>query len=228
MRIGIVGRGKLGSALEKALSKAGHEVVMDVLTSELIILCVPDDAIADVSRTYPDFPMVHTSGANPASVIHGNGPKASMHPIQTVKSGAQAEVFEGIVMSLEGDEELLKKVARLVTDVGATPLFVTPNQKTAIHTAAVIVSNFTIALHMVADRVLRDAGLNATSADLFEKLTDQTISNLREVGALDARTGPALRGDIETMRKHLALLEGHPSEIAVYKALSEILAVQIT
>lgn len=224
MRLAIIGRGKLGTALEKALRLAGHTVVDDALTSELIILCVPDDAIAKVSESYSGRPMVHTSGTNASGIMAGSGPKASLHPIQTVRSGAEPDVFHGIHISLEGDAELVAPLSGLVTDVGAIPLHVTADQKKAIHLAAVMVSNFTIALHMLADDVLNSTRISTPSAELFKPLMDRTMANLREVGPIDARTGPAVRGDVETIRAHLAILEGHPSAIAAYKALSEVLA----
>ncbi len=228
MKIGIVGHGKLGTALEKALRIAGHDVVSDPMTSELIILCVPDDAIAQVSIAFEGRPMVHTSGSNPSAILAGNGPKASMHPIQTVRNGAEADVFHGIHVSLEGNAELLPVLTKLVTDVGAIPLPVTSEQKKAIHVAAVMVSNFTIALHMMADEVLKSSGIETPSADMFKPLLDRTIANLREVGPAEARTGPAVRGDLETIRAHLAVLDGHPSAEAAYKALSEVLVADNT
>lgn len=224
MRLAIIGRGKLGTAFEKALRIAGHTVVDDVFISELIILCVPDDAIARVSETYSGRPMAHTSGTNASDILAGNGPKASMHPIQTVRIGAEPEVFHGIQMSLEGDAELVTLLSGLVTDVGAIPLHVTKEQKKAIHLAAVMVSNFTIALHMLADDVLNSAQVPTTSAELFKPLMERTMANLREVGPIEARTGPAVRGDVETIRAHLAILQGYPSAVAAYKALSEVLA----
>jgi predicted short-subunit dehydrogenase-like oxidoreductase (DUF2520 family) len=228
MRLAIIGRGKLGSALVKAFRIAGHTVVDDAFTSELIILCVPDDAIASVSETYAGRLMVHTSGTNASSILAGNGLKASMHPIQTVRSGAHFDVFHGIHVSLEGDAALISILTRLVKDVGAIPLYVTPEQKKAIHLAAVMVSNFAIALHMLADDVLKASDVMTPSAELFKPLMNRTLTNMREVGPMKARTGPAVRGDLETMRSHLALLKRHPSAIAAYKALSEVLAKEDT
>jgi predicted short-subunit dehydrogenase-like oxidoreductase (DUF2520 family) len=59
---------------------------------------------------------------------------------------------------------------------------------------------------------------------MFKPLMERTLMNIGEVGPMQARTGPAVRGDLETIRAHLAVLEGHPSAIAAYKALSEVLA----
>lgn len=224
MKLAIVGRGKLGSALLKACTEAGHMVVDDPFTSDLILLCVPDDVISSVSERYAGRAMAHTSGAHASDILAGDGPKGSMHPIQTVRAGAGPDVFHGIRISVEGDAGLVESLTSLATDLGATPLPVTPEQKRAIHLAAVIVSNFTIALHMMADEVLNTAGIGTPSSELFRALTDRTLANLREVGPMEARTGPAVRGDLETIRTHLAVLDGQPSAIAAYKALSEVLA----
>lgn len=224
MRLAVVGRGKLGSALVKAFRRAGHEVADDVGTAELIVLCVPDDSIADVSARYQGRAMVHTSGAHASGILAGDGPKASMHPIQTVRTGAEPEVFHGIHVSLEGDPALVDMLKPLVTDIGALPLMVNAEQKKAIHLAAVMVSNFTVALHLLADDVLMESGVETSSATLFRALMDQTLANVRDVGAMDARTGPAVRADLETIRAHLEVLDGQPSATAAYKALSDVLA----
>jgi len=224
MKLAIVGRGKLGSALHKALLIAGHTVADDPITSDLILLCVPDDAIGVVSARYSGRAMAHTSGAHASDILAGSGPKGSMHPIQTVRSGAGPDVFHGIRISVEGDAELVPMLSSLATDLGATPLPVTAEQKRSIHLAAVMVSNFTIALHMMADEVLRTSGIDTPSSELFKALMDRTLANLREVGPMEARTGPAVRGDLETIRTHLAVLDGQPTAIAAYKALSEVLA----
>ncbi len=224
MKLAIIGRGKLGSALFKAYIQAGHQVVDNPMESELILLCVPDDAIPKVSERFAGHAMAHTSGAHASDILAGDGPKGSMHPIQTVRSGAEPEVFQGIRISVEGDSGLIQVLSRLAVDVGAAPLTVTPEQKRAIHLAAVMVSNFTIALHMLADEVLTRSGVPSTSADLFTALMDRTLANIREVGPMAARTGPAVRGDLETIQAHLAVLDGHPGAIDAYKALSEVLA----
>ncbi len=228
MRIAIIGKGKVGTALEKALTIAGHDVVDVHLTPELLFLCVPDDVIAQVSSTYAGLPMVHTSGTNPSSILAGNGPKASMHPIQAIRSGAGADVFHGCGISLEGDESLLNTLETLATEIGGNPLRVTIDQKRVIHLAAVMVSNFTVALHMGADEILHEAGIDQTSSVLFERLMQQTLLNIQTAGAMDARTGPASRGDMETIAKHLSMLDGHPSLKAAYRALSEVLKTSQT
>jgi len=228
MRIAIIGKGKVGTAFSKALSIAGHEVVYDHITSDIIFICVPDDVISEVSLAYAGLPMVHTSGTNPSSILAGNGPKASMHPIQAIRAGADADVFHGCGMSLEGDESLLNLLETLATDIGGISIRVTLEQKRAIHLAAVMVSNFTVALHMGADEILNEAGIDQSSSDLFSGLMKQTLQNIQAVGARDARTGPASRGDSEIIAKHLSMLDGHPSLKAAYRALSDVLTTSQT
>ncbi len=228
MRIAIIGKGKVGTALEKALTIAGHDVVDVHLEPEVLFLCVPDDVIAEVSSAYAGLPMVHTSGTNPSSILAGNGPKASMHPIQAIRAGAGADVFRGCGMSLEGDESLLKLLETVATDIGSIPIRVTLEQKRTIHLAAVMVSNFAVALQMGADEILKEAGIDRSSSELFGQLMKQTLENIQTVGARDARTGPASRGDSETMAKHLSMLNGHPSLKAAYHALSDVLKTSQT
>lgn len=201
IRVAVIGRGRMGSALVRAWE--GTEVrITDAAEADMVVLCVPDDAIQAVSGTYRGRPMAHVSGAHPASLLSGGGPKISLHPLQTVTRDETADVFRDVRFSVEGDETLRDFAHRLVRAAGGVPVDVTPEQKTALHVAAVLLSNFTVGLHIAADQVLAASGIPDPADGLMRPLLDRTLANIRAKGAEAALTGPAARGDEATIRAH--------------------------
>lgn len=196
----------MGSALVRAWE--GTEVrITDPSDADLVMLCVPDDAIAKVSQTYAGRPMAHVSGAHPAAILAGDGPRTAIHPLQTVTSDEPKDVFRGVRFSVEGDEALRELAHRVVAAAGGIPVDVTADQKQAIHIAAVILSNFSVGLHLAADEVLAGAGLGAEADALLRSLLDRTLANIRSKGAMASLTGPAARGDEATIRAHADAIE---------------------
>jgi predicted short-subunit dehydrogenase-like oxidoreductase (DUF2520 family) len=96
-----------------------------------------------------------------------------------------------------------------------------PGKKPAYHAAAVISSNFPVVLASVAGHLLHDIGIPDSSAyQVVESLMSGALANMKHALPDDALTGPVVRGDAETVKKHLTGLRGHGSASEVYRALS--------
>jgi predicted short-subunit dehydrogenase-like oxidoreductase (DUF2520 family) len=202
----VIGRGRVGSALIRAWETSDIRLA-EADEADIVVICVPDDAIVEVSARFAGRPMAHVSGAHPASILRGDGPKIAFHPLQTVTMDEPADVFLGVRFSVEGEEALHDTARRLVRAAGGVPVDVTPEQKRALHVAAVILSNFTVGLHAAADDILSETGLHATSDTLLRPLLDRTLDNIRKKGALASLTGPAARGDQATIDAHTAAID---------------------
>ena len=99
--VGIVGAGRLGTALAAALRGTGVAVQGpagrgEVPAGEAILLCVPDAEIPAAAETVAGAaPLVgHTSGATPLSAL-GPAERAGaalfgLHPLQTVSGAADS------------------------------------------------------------------------------------------------------------------------------------------
>src|SRR5437870_1479840 len=111
-RIGVVGRGRLGSALGAALRSAGYEVSGpagrgEVPAGDAIVLCVPDAEIAAAAAAMAGAaPLIgHTSGATPLSALEpaGDSERFGLHPLQTFSgSDADAGRFAGCRCAVAG------------------------------------------------------------------------------------------------------------------------------
>jgi predicted short-subunit dehydrogenase-like oxidoreductase (DUF2520 family) len=235
--LAIVGAGRVGHSLARlakqagvAAALAGREDALEACrASEVALLCVPDSAIASACETIaeaiPPLRLVgHTSGASGLDVLtaaRARGAEAfSLHPLQTIPDGA-AEVA-GAACAVSGTSaEATAFAERLAERLGMRPFAVPEEHRAAYHAAAVISSNFLIALKESAAGLLEDAGID-DPRELLAPLVLQTAANWAERGP-QALTGPFARGDAATVERHLAALrEAAPELVPVYEALAEL------
>ena len=256
--IGIVGAGAVGTALGVALTRAGwpvHAVASRDLERrerfrslvdgsrayaeaqalveevELIIVAVPDDAIATLARglrMYGGQAMVHTSGALDADVLTpamaAGTQVGAFHPLVAFADTERAvAALHGATVAIEGDDQLAALLADMAEAVGARPVRLAPGSKAAYHAAAVLAAGGFVALLDAIVELGRVAGLDEPGAlAIYGPLIEGTLGNARALGVRDALTGPIARGDVGTLDAHLAALGAHaPDVLALYLAVAE-------
>jgi predicted short-subunit dehydrogenase-like oxidoreductase (DUF2520 family) len=237
--IAIVGAGNLGRVLAAALRRRGY-VVDEVITrrtkhprlrADVVWLCVPDREIGTVAtelsrRTdWQGRIAVHSSGALPASVLKQLKQRgawiASAHPLNTFVAKSKADL-RGVPFALEGDGKAVRVVHRVAHDLnGGGPIFdVRPGQKPMYHAMGAFASPLLIALLANAEAVGKAAGIKHPRR-VLTRILRTTIDNYLEHGGAASFSGPIVRGDAATVRKHLFELKALPRARAVYKALAE-------
>lgn len=182
---------------------------------DLVFVTVPDDAIADVAsslRLYAGQAAVHTSGALDSSVLEparaAGTQLGSFHPMVAFadQEAAVAALAEATI-AVEGDEELVALLGELAQGIGAQPVRLPPTGKTAYHAAAVLAGGGVVGLLDGIAEVARGAGLDEAGAlAIYVPLIRQALANAERLGIEQALTGPFVRGDVGTVRDHLAAL----------------------
>ena len=229
---GIFSR-ELGHARQLATKTgaAGAFVLEDPVpcTSEMVFLCVPDDAIEPTARLLRDKAewhgkvAAHTSGAQTADALKPLGEAGaslmSFHPVQTfpppsqstgTKKGRPDSLFSDIFIGLEGDEQAIHLGKRIVRDFGARSLVLTPSLKPRYHLAASIASNFQVTIMTLACDVLESIGMERHEAiALLRPLVTQTCTNVTSSLPEQVLTGPAARGDEKTLKMHIKAINAH-------------------
>ncbi|MFW6163336.1 MAG: DUF2520 domain-containing protein, partial [Planctomycetota bacterium] len=143
----------------------------------------------------------------------------ALHPIQTF-ARVDPTLFEGIVCTLEGDEQAMDLAAELVRRLGARPAVIGAEDKALYHAALCVACNYLVVLADAGAGLLTTAGLGEDALDALLPLLGGTLDNLRRVGLPDALTGPISRGDVATVRAHLAQLEARrPDLLPLYRIL---------
>jgi predicted short-subunit dehydrogenase-like oxidoreductase (DUF2520 family) len=222
MRIGIVGAGRAGTSFTRALTDVGHDVVLvhhgdleglgDV---DLVLLCVPDDAIHEVAaRLAPTSRRVvaHVAGSRTLDVLAPHPRRASLHPLVTMPSSERgAERLRGATFAFAGDAA----ARELVESLAGRVLRLDDAQRTAYHATAAVASNHLVALMGHVATLASAAGL---SLEDFLPLARLALEDVADLGPVAALTGPASRGDFATIDAHLAAIP--EDERSTYVALA--------
>jgi predicted short-subunit dehydrogenase-like oxidoreductase (DUF2520 family) len=227
--VAVVGRGRLGTALARALARTrpvrgplGRDVTSAQFAgAAAVVLCVPDRALAQAAATLPVEPgtlVGHCSGALGLEVL---APHAafSLHPLMTFTGAEDAASFAGAHAAVAGTSERALDLARcLAAELSMTPVVVAGGDRALYHAAASIACNYLVTLQETAAALAAHAQV---PREAFLPLVRRTIENWAEQGP-EALTGPVARGDEETVaRQRAAVGERAPELLELYDALTE-------
>ena len=229
MRIGIIGPGRLGRSLEQLLRGAGQTVALagrddGIPDGEVILLTVPDRAIADVSASIPTGRTVlHCSGACDIDILRPHRPAGSLHPLMTFPGPEIAlPDLTDVPAAIAGDPEAVSAAHRIAGCLGMRAIDVQGDRR-LYHASAVMAGNFATVLLAEAARVLTAAGVDPEQAPhVLLPLAMQSLKNARSDPARSL-TGPVARGDLDVLRRHReALREAGLLDLeALYATLTE-------
>jgi predicted short-subunit dehydrogenase-like oxidoreductase (DUF2520 family) len=212
-RVAVIGRGRVGGALARRLEERGR--LGEPATSALVVLAVPDAAIAEVARAQAVGPWIaHVSGATPLDALAPHVRRFSVHPLQTFSRDRGAEQIDGAWAAVTADADEARAAGRAFAElVGLRPFDLAEDRRAIYHAGAVFASNFLVTIHRAAVRALEAAG---APPEALLPLMQRTIDN----GF--ALTGPIARGDWSTVERHLAALEREAPDLGpLYRALAE-------
>lgn len=149
-------------------------------------------------------------------------PGGTFHPLVPFSDPeVAAPLLRGGWIGIDGENAAKNAARRLAGHLGARTLDIPPGKKAAYHAAAVISSNFPVVLASVAGHLLQDIGVpDATAYQAVESLMRGALANMKQALPDDALTGPVMRGDAETVGKHLRAMQGRGAASEVYRALS--------
>jgi predicted short-subunit dehydrogenase-like oxidoreductase (DUF2520 family) len=220
----VVGRGRAGGSFAAALGARGWQVELqsaqdaaDPADADLVLICVPDAAVASVASGLPptDAVVAHVSGSLGLDVLAPHERRASIHPLVALPNpevGA-ARLGAGANFAVAGHP----MAREVVTALGGTAIEVPDEHRAAYHAAACVASNHLVALLGQAERVAAQAGVPLRA---FEHLVRGTVDNVFTLGPAAALTGPAARGDETTLQRHRAVLDR--SELVAYDAMVDL------
>jgi predicted short-subunit dehydrogenase-like oxidoreductase (DUF2520 family) len=210
--VNVIGRGRVGSAVAARLEERGVELRED---AELTLLCVPDSAIADVSRSLSNVDWIaHTSGATPLAALDPHPRRFGLHPLQTFTRVRGPEQLDGAFAAITAETDSARgRGFELARVLGLDPFALAEESRPLYHAGAAIASNYLVTLHRVAAELFGAAG---APAEALAPLMRRTIDNGFEL------TGPIERGDWETVEAHReAIRASRPDIEPLYDVLAE-------
>jgi predicted short-subunit dehydrogenase-like oxidoreductase (DUF2520 family) len=227
----IVGRanGKSGQRARK-LAKQVRAPASANFEADVVWFCVPD---AEIARAALDFARrlswekkvaLHSSGAltsDSLQVLRSKGADvASVHPLMTFVQGSQA-AFAGVPFAIEGDAAAVRAAKEITRNLGGNAYSVRKQDKAAYHAWGTFASPLLTALLATTEDVAGLAGVKGNEAKRrMLPILRQTLLNYAALGAAAGFSGPIIRGDMETVRKHLRVLRRAPAAREVYLALA--------
>lgn len=222
-----MGAGRAGSSLGLALRHVGwrvegplgrgDEVAGAAAGVELVVLAVPDGAIAGVAgavRPVAGTVVAHLAGAVGLEVLEPHRRRAGVHPLMALpdsKRGAEL-LLGGGWFGVAGDPMAGEVVAAL----GGKSFAIADEQRVLYHAAAVIASNHLVGLLGQAERIASTVGV---PFEAYVGLALGALGNVALRGPAAALTGPAARGDEATIERHLGALPA--DERDAYAAMAD-------
>ena len=212
-RVRVIGRGRVGSAVAERLEQRG--VTVSDREAELVLLCVPDSAIAEVAREQTTGPWIaHVSGATSLSALDPHTRRFGVHPLQTFTRARGPEQLDGAWGAITSESDEAKSHARALAEtLGLRPFEIADADRAIYHAGAAVASNYLVTLYRAASRLVALAGV---PPEALVPLMTRTIENGFEL------TGPIERGDWETVDAHRqAIRNSRPDLEALYDVLAE-------
>jgi predicted short-subunit dehydrogenase-like oxidoreductase (DUF2520 family) len=245
MNVSFIGSGNVATHLAALFLKAGHSVnavysahpaharrlakkihaqavpeISGTLRGDCVIVAVQDDSIPAVVKEIPatDCLVLHTSGAEPLSLLGKKFRNCGvLYPVQTFSMHSPSP--ESIPFCIEASNTAsLAKIKKLARSVSRQVQVMNSKERKNVHLAAVFTNNFSNHLFVIAENILKKKNLKL---ELLLPLIDETVAKIRLQSPADVQTGPAQRGDEQTMREHLALLGTDRTAKSLYRLFSQ-------
>lgn len=251
MTIGIVGTGNAAWALGKLSKNAGHDILFVLgrdeakaielakeLSSKPIVekheisaapditlLAVSDDSISQVCKSLAplqlDTIMTHLSGSTSiTSISEHHSPAGVVYPMQTLRKGSVSRP-DCIPFYINAtDAESLAQLRKYAQSLSTRVFEIDDEQRRKLHLAAVITNNFINYQLIEVYDFLQEQQI---SFQHLKPLFEETMNKFTKVPPEISQTGPAKRGDLNVIKKHLDLLKSHHDLYEMYYLFSKLI-----
>jgi predicted dinucleotide-binding enzyme len=246
VKIVLIGSGHVATVLGRKLAAAGHEILQVFSPNpshalvlarelgcpyasnwpavtrkgELYLVAISDRGLRELGQHIDlgDRLTLHTAGAVPKEVLR----KVTSHygvfyPLQSLRKEIR-EPFEIPVLVDAHSSEDLKRIYALATTISTQVLEADDLTRLKLHVASVFVNNFSNHLYALAESYCLAEKINFS---LLLPLIDETARRLHDSSPSELQTGPAIRGDLDTLLHHEGLLKGYPILLDLYQALTK-------
>ncbi|MBX9590479.1 MAG: DUF2520 domain-containing protein [Hyphomonadaceae bacterium] len=256
-RIGFIGAGQLGVALAWSLARAGYRVIGAASRSQasaarlaggiaecraydsaqhlvddadLIVIAVPDDAIASATRSLAwreRHAVIHCSGATEVLALAAAAAQGAsiggFHPLQTfTNTEAAIKTLPGCTVGIEAEEPLLGQLTEMAKALGCHPIRLPAGARALYHASGSFAASFLVGL--INDALALWSAFGVEREDAFRALlplTKGTVAALEANGPIRSLAGPIARADVGTVERHIAALRAHaPALLPTYLDLA--------
>ena len=248
--INIIGAGNVATHLSKALSKNGYTIkciasrtgyrakllaenvgaehttdISNLPTADITIITVPDNAITETAKALSkqglNTIVAHTSGATPIEALLPNRHIGVLYPCMTFSATDTIDMSRCPFLVEANEEDTYNVLAEIAEAIGSVATKCGGAARAKLHLAAVLASNFANHLLLQSEKVLGKAGLPLS---ILQPLVMQTIEKAFKSNPFDAQTGPARRGDTNTLDRHRKIIGDDDNLRKIYDTLTRSIA----
>ena len=245
MEIVIIGAGNVATHLSKALANAGNNIVqiysrtesaaktlanklntnyiasLQLIDNEadLYIFSISDNAISKLAEriNIRDKNVIHTAGSVPLSVFESAGNHGVFYPLQTFSKSREIN-FKEVPLCIEANNRNFNKVLTgLAGQISDSVWQIDSIQRKQLHLSAVFACNFVNHMYALSKDLLGDKNIDF---EILHPLIKETAEKAAAMDPKLAQTGPALRNDTESLKKHIELLSSYPEIQQLYTTIS--------
>lgn len=207
----------VGSLLDVPYTNRLEDINRD---SDIYLISVKDDAIGTVVENLrlPGKVVAHTSGTVPMELLRPVSEHYGIfYPLQTLSRNISVD-FSAIPFCINGsDDYTYERLRQLASCLTRKVVRIDDRQRLAIHVSAVFANNFSNHLFAIAQRILEQ---NNLSFEILKPLINETVRKIQNHPPVNMQTGPAVRGDVQTIARHLDFLRGLDGFADLYQSLT--------
>lgn len=244
--ISIIGAGKLAGHLGPALKKSGIRINKIISRSEpnaselaqklettyslklsdlpkdsdAVFILVPDHQIPQITDEIEDSGalFLHCSGALPLDTLSKFSNHGVFYPLYTFSKDREVR-FQDIPIFIEAKHgRALDEIHEMAQRISRNVVELKGEQRQYLHLSAVFSNNFVNFFFLIADKILREQGLDF---NYLLPIINETTEKIKVLKPREAQTGPALRNDLSTLMSHLELLSDYPDFQKIYSFVSD-------
>ncbi|HEY4052564.1 MAG TPA: Rossmann-like and DUF2520 domain-containing protein [Terriglobales bacterium] len=199
------------------------------LYADVVWFCVPDSQIATAAAALSGHDWrkklaFHSSGvlsSDALALLRERGASvASLHPLMTFVNKSKPNL-QGVPFAVEGDAAAIRIASCIIRDLGGNAFRIRKQNKFAYHAFAAMICPLLVSLLTASEKVASLAGMSPRLARRrMMPILNQTLANYAKLGPAASFSGPIVRGDAETIARHLAVLAKVPEVKRVYVGLA--------
>ena len=210
-------------SIEKILSYRNKVFITnninEIKKSDVYIIATKDDSIEKISNKLKsrDGLVVHTSGSTEMKILSIHKNFGVLYPLQTLTKNKLCD-FKKVPICIEANNEINYKILRKLTKISGSKCYqVDSKQRIALHVSAVFACNFTNYLFSIAYDICTE---NKMPFEILFPLIRETLEKIEKNNPSEIQTGPALRKDLITIKKHLNFISSKSSR-KIYSILTD-------
>lgn len=197
----------------------------------VLLFATPDDRISNAFNQARKFItnkkfLFHFSGLLPAEIFPANKSihRATLHPFATFPHISIPPLRKNYTFFFQGDKESYQVARKIFSPENFKIRLLKKEQKPVYHLVGVFSSNLVVALVEAIFHLTKRLEWKKNDFDNFVlPMMSETIANVKKYGIKNGLSGPIVRGDIESIKKHLKILKRTPKLHCVYRDLSRII-----